>query len=291
MPKSMAKLGLGEHSTPKSPASSRIAKKSASKPKAPQIQSVKSADRTLALLEFVAAENSVNFTQILKDLDIPRSSAHGLLKTLISSGWLGQDPDSKEYSLGLRAWQVGQLYRGHFYLVGIAKPVMDRLASSVRETVQLARLDGIENVYIAISESAGHGMQLSSRVGGRLLAHATGIGKALLSMKDPIEVEELLRSSDLPQYTRKTVTDVDQLMKLISSVNKNGFAIDDEEYASGCRCVAVPLMKDLNGQTLTALSITMPTSRTDENWPLSIVEPLKLAAQEIRSIVGTTDEK
>jgi DNA-binding IclR family transcriptional regulator len=232
----------------------------------------------------------VNFTQILKDLNIPRSSAHGLLKTLISSGWLGQDPDSKEYSLGLRAWQVGQLYRGHYHLVGIAKPIMDRLASTVGETVQLARLDGIENVYIAISESDRE-MRLSSRVGGRLLAHATGIGKALLSMKDPVEVEALLRSNHLPQYTRKTVTDVDQLMKLIGSVNKVGFSIDDEEYVSGCRCVAVPLMKDLNGQSLTALSITMPTSRTDKNWPLSIVEPLKLAAEEIRSIVGTTEGK
>ena len=144
MPQSMPKLGLGVNAGPKSPAPARIAKKAASKSKTPRIQPVKSADRTLALLEFVASENSVNFTQILKDLDIPRSSAHGLLKTLISSGWLGQDPDSKEYSLGLRAWQVGQLYRGHYHLVGIAKPVMDRLASSVGETVQLARLDGID---------------------------------------------------------------------------------------------------------------------------------------------------
>lgn len=248
-------------------------------------QSVKSADRALALLEFVASEGFVNFTQILDVLSLPRSSAHGLLKTLIASSWLEQNPQSKQYSLGLRTWQVGQLYRGHSDLVGIAKPVMDRLARTVGETVQLARLDGIENVYIAISESDKE-MRLASSVGGRLLAHATGIGKALLSMINPVEAETLLRSRPLPQYTNKTETDVDQLMALINEVRRVGFALDDEEYISGCRCVAVALTNDNNGGILTALSVSMPTSRTDQNWPESIVEPLKLAAREIRSILG-----
>lgn len=131
-------------------------------------QPVKSADRALALVEFVAAERATSFTAILEALDLPRSSAHGLLQTLTASGWLEHNPQSKQYSLGLRAWQVGPQYRGHHDLENLAKPVMDRLVRAVGETVQLARLDGVENVYIAISESEKE-MRLASSVGSRLL--------------------------------------------------------------------------------------------------------------------------
>ena len=249
---------------------------------------MKSADRALALIEFVAAEGTTNFTSILEALDLPRSSAHGLLQTLTASGWLDHNQQSKQYSLGLRAWQVGQEYRGHKDLENIAKPVMDRLARTVGETVQLARLDGIENVYIAISESDKE-MRMASSVGSRLPAHATGIGKALLSMLDPAEAERRLRSVMLPRYTDKTVTDVNELMTLVEQVRTRGFGVDDEENISGCRCVAVALTNDVGTGVLSAISVTMPTSRTGESWPDSIVGPLILAAKEIRSILGAPD--
>ena len=250
---------------------------------------VKSAARALALVEFVAAEGKTSFMDILRSLGLPRSSTHELLQTLTSTGWLEHDPRSKLYSLGLRAWQVGELYRGHRNLADIAKPVMDRLAHTVGETVQLARLDGIENVYIAISESE-QAMRLASRVGGRLLAHATGLGKALLSMVEPSDVERRLRSLQLPQYTEKTITDVDRLMVIIGEARRNGYALDDEEYMSGCRCVAVPLTDEESG-VLSAMSISMPTSRTDEGWPESFMIPLATAAHEIRSVLGVSEPK
>ena len=251
-------------------------------------QPVKSADRAVALIEFVAAAGSMSFMEILGALDLPRSSAHGLLRTLTASGWLEHDLLSKKYSLGLRAWQVGELYRGHRDLANIAKPIMDRLARTVGETVQLARLDGIENTYIAISESDKE-MRLASTVGSRLPAHATGIGKALLSMVDQPEAERRLRSNSLRRFTDKTITDVDQLMRLLGEINHRGFAVDDEEIVSGCRCVAVPLTNADNGGIFSAISVTMPTSRTDDKWPKSIAQQLTLAAREIRSILGIAE--
>src|SRR3954453_18391643 len=74
---------------------------------------VKSADRALAIVEFVADQGSVRFHDILTGLSLARSSAHGLLRTLVSSGWLLHDPETRIYSLGLRAWQDGQKYNGN----------------------------------------------------------------------------------------------------------------------------------------------------------------------------------
>lgn len=249
---------------------------------------VKSADRALTVVEFVAGRGSASFTEILEGLGLPRSSVHGLLNTLCAAGWLDHNSANKQYSLGLRAWQVGQLYTGHQTLANVAKPVMDRLSASLGETVQLALLDGVENVYIAISQAPG-GMRLGSSVGMRLLAHATGIGKALLSMLDPGESRKRLESVALPRLTDKTVTDVEDLTALVAAAKTNGFALDDEEYLAGCRCVAVPLTSKSGGGMYAALSVTMPTARTDADWPASILRPLVAASQEIRALLGVRE--
>lgn len=249
---------------------------------------VKSADRALTVVEFVAGRGSASFTEILEGLGLPRSSVHGLLNTLCAAGWLDHNSANKQYSLGLRAWQVGQLYTGHQTLANVAKPVMDRLSASLGETVQLALLDGVENVYIAISQAPG-GMRLGSSVGMRLLAHATGIGKALLSMLDPGESRKRLESVALPRLTDKTVTDVEDLTALVAAAKTNGFALDDEEYLAGCRCVAVPLSSKSGGGMYAALSVTMPTARTDADWPGSILRPLVAASQEIRALLGVRE--
>jgi DNA-binding IclR family transcriptional regulator len=247
---------------------------------------VKSADRALALVELVAARGAIGFGDVLTELGLPRSSASGLLRTLVAAGWLEHDPLARQYSLGLRAWQVGLAYGGHRDLAAVARPVMDRLSAETGETVQLARLDGVENVYVAISESANP-MRLASRVGMRLPAHATGIGKALLSLLPPDEATRRIRSTGLPRLTDRTVTDPDALLGVLERVRAEGFAIDDEEFVSGCRCVAVPLPGV--GEVPAAVSITMPTSRTDAAWPRSVLAPLRAAADEIAETLGSLD--
>lgn len=249
---------------------------------------VKSADRALRVVEALAENGRMGFNEILRTLELPRSSGHGLLLTLVASGWVAHDPDTREYSLGLRAWQVGQRYTGHRTIVETAEPIMERLVEQVGETAQLARLDGTENVYIAIRES-GHPMRIASDVGSRLDAHATAIGKALFSMLPrDVLVDRLTAAAPLKAHTVKTVTMIDELLARVDRVQLDGYALDDEEALSGVRCVAVPLTEVPGSDILTAMSVTMPSSRTDADWPTSIVGPLQNAAAEVRRVLGVT---
>ena len=244
---------------------------------------VKSADRALAIIEFVADHGSVRFQDIVTGLALARSSAHGLVKTLVSSGWLHHNPD-RAYSLGLRAWQVGQQYTGHRALADIARGPMDRLAATVGETVQLARLDGIENVYIAISESANP-FRLASSVGMRLHSHATALGKVLLSQLDPDEARRRLNSVVLPRFTDTTVDDPVALMAEIDLARARGYGTDEGEYLAGTRCVAVPLFNDGMG-LIAALSVTAPAVRTGPEWPAPVLDELLETAAVIRNGVS-----
>jgi IclR family KDG regulon transcriptional repressor len=221
--------------------------------------SVKSADRVLTVFDLLAQRGPARFTEIVAALGLPNSSAHNLLQTMARRGYLEFDPDARTYGLGLRLWQVAQAYSRNRDLVELAQPLMDELVATTRETVQLARLDGVENVYLAISESP-HPMKLVSTVGGRLYAHATGLGKVLLAALDPGEAERRLRAVELPRFTPNTVTDVDRVLVGLDEVRRLGYALDNEEYVIGCRCIAMPV-RDAAGRVVAAMSISIPTPR------------------------------
>lgn len=245
---------------------------------------VKSADRALRIIDLVADRGALRFHDVVEQ-GIPKSSAHGLLATLVSTGWLTYSDETHQYRLGLHSWQVGQAYDGHRGLLRAADGAMDGLLDRLGETVQLARLEGIENVYIGLRESA-HPMRLASSVGMRLHAHATGIGKAMLSTLDEEDARDRLSAIVLPRLTERTVTDVDRILQNLVRIRDLGFSTDDEEFVEGCRCVAVPLVSETETGIAAALSVTMPIARTDDAWPYSLVPALLDARRTIRSVMG-----
>lgn len=220
---------------------------------------VKSADRVLAVLDLLAARGPSTFSAIVAALGLPNSSAHNLLQTMVRRDYLEFDAEARTYALGLRLWQVAQAYGGNRDLVEEARPLMQRVVEVTGETVQLARLDRIENVYLAIAESP-HPMKLVSAVGSRLYAHATGLGKALLSDLPDAEVRQRLAGVTLPAFTSNTITEVDRLLVALAEVRARGYATDDEEYVVGCRCVAMPI-RGASGSVVAAMSVSIPTPR------------------------------
>jgi IclR family acetate operon transcriptional repressor len=244
--------------------------------------SVKSAGRILGILDLIAENGPLTFSEVVDTLDLPQSSTHNLIQTLLTEAWLEKDPLTRRLHIGLRAWRVAQAYEGHRTLVDLARPVMDALAVQVGETVQLARLDGAENVYIAISHPPNP-MRLASRVGMRLPAHATGIGKSLLATLPPTDARKRLEESSLARFTVHTITEVDELMAAITQVASCGYSTDDEEYVEGCCCVAVPVTSQEEIGIPSGMSITLPRMRRTHPWPGELLERLTEARQTIRA--------
>lgn len=242
---------------------------------------VKSADRTLAILELLSGGRH-RLSDIAEQLGLPLSSVHGLLGTLVTRGFAEFDDSDRTYSLGLKAWTVGQGYEGHRDIVGLALPLMRQLAEDTGETVQMSRLDGLDNVYIAIAESP-QPMKLVSAVGMRLPAYAIGLGKALLSTLPDEELRRRFSGVELYRFTPHTVCDVDALLEELRRARERGYATDDEEYIVGCRCVAVPV-RDHSGAAVTAMSVSAPTPRCGPDWVEHTREALAAA-------VGSLEER
>jgi len=230
---------------------------------------VKSASRTLDVLESLATRPRP-FGELARTLRIPKSSLHAILATMQDRGWVEQSTQGL-VRLGLHALRVGTAYLDADEAVARTGALLDRLAATTGETVQLARLDGRSVVYLAKREST-HPVRLISTIGGRLPAHATALGKALLAQRDPADVRRSL-AFPLEALTRHTITDWERLRAELQRTREQGYAVDREEAAEGLCCFAVaPALPSLD-----AISVSVPTFRLSPTHEHTLLTALRQA--------------
>jgi DNA-binding IclR family transcriptional regulator len=235
-------------------------------------QPVKSAGRTLDLLELLAEQPRLwTLVDLARELGIPKSSLHGLLRTLTSRGWVHTDDTGNRFRLGMRALRVGAAYLDGDDTVGLIGGVLDELSRRFGETVHLGRLDGGQVVYLAKRDSV-HRLRLYSAIGRRLPAHATALGKALLAEHPDPEADRMV-SWPLARLTPHTVGDRPTFHAALAGVRADGYAVDREENAEGINCLAMAV--PLAVPAVDAVSISVPVTRLGPELEASIVAALR----------------
>ncbi len=239
--------------------------------------SVKSSARTVELLEFFAGHRGPHSLADLQEhLGYPKSSLYMLLRTLADLGWVETDPTGTRYGIGLRALLVGTSYLDGDPIVTAARDVMAWLVETTTETVHLARLDGADIVYLATRESQ-HYLRPMSRVGRRLPAYATSLGKALLAERPDEEVAP----AHFEPLTAHTITTREALLADLATTRRRGYAIDHEENVAGLRCYGVAVRYQSPARD--ALSCSVPLARLTRGRAAEITEALLTARDRLET--------
>jgi len=241
---------------------------------------VKSADRVMAVLDLIGDQGSLSFPEIVAELKLPKSSAHALLRTMEERHYLRHDLTSGSYRLGSRIWDLARSRHELEDLRALVKPLMNDLVDRTGETVQLATLEDLTAVYLDLAESP-HPVKLTSRVGARLPAHTSAIGKALLAELDRDELERRLTGAELERLTEHTITEAPALIAELETTRRRGYSVDDEEFALGLRCIAMPI-RDGDDVAVAALSVSMPTPR----YSRSVARAAREALAETTALAG-----
>lgn len=246
---------------------------------------VKSAVRTLAILDLLTVHpEGLMQVDIHRLLEIPKSSAHSLLTTMVSSGFLEQDSVSRRFRVGIRLWQAGQSYVAAIDLEKAALPYMEALRDELNETVQLATLDGTDNVYIG-KVDPDQQLVLASRAGIRLPSYATGIGKALLTQLTDEEIERRFADFDFVRFTPTTIGSLTALLEAVDDFRRRGYATDRCEYTPGVCCVAAPIFGSRSGGTA-AISVSVPEVRWTDSLMARATEAVRATAAQISERMG-----
>jgi len=248
------------------------------------VREVKSAARTVEVLEFLAARQNrpVRLREMSESLGVPRSSLHALLLTLRKYGWVRADTSGTLYGIGIRALLAGTSYLDTDPYVSTVTPYLDELREKLDETFHLGRLDGSDVVYLATKESSQY-LRPYSRVGRRLPAYSTSLGKAILAALPPAAIEAHLPETMVP-LTPSTITDRAALAADLRQTHDRGYAVDNEENTVGLRCIAIPLRY---AEPITdAISASVPVARLDAEREAEIVAALSSVADRLSRIAG-----
>lgn len=249
---------------------------------------VKSAARILEVLEFLArASEPVGLKDVVDELGYPKSSAHGLLATLVSRGYAVRG-DGGRYALNEvcrsgPGWVGGE----EAQLVALARPIMDELRDDVGESVFLGvrtRGGDVKRLAKSVSRQA---IRYDADSDTPVPAYCTAMGRILLAFWSREATERYLTSVTLAPRTPLTVTDPDALRALLKNVRRDGYAISDQEMVLGGSGVAAPVWNRA-GQVGAVLNLGIVTPRfleTRERMIASVVA----AARVLSSRLGFRD--
>jgi IclR family acetate operon transcriptional repressor len=237
----------------------------------------KGADRVLTVFKSLAQfPRGASLEQIATAVGSPKSSTHRALSTLRRAGLAEQTPDGG-YRMGIEALRLAFAYYETLDNRVLVQPALDELALRFGETAHYAELDGAEVVYVAKVVQRDHGVHMGSRIGGRNPAHATGVGKMLLSyeLPDAAAVDAYVEAHPLERRTDFTIVTAPDLQAELEAIRARGYSIDREENERGVGCVALPVFIGPGPKPTGAASVTTLLHRTGLDLLLDSVEEMR----------------
>ncbi len=211
----------------------------------------------LRMLEIFHTETEMGVSELARRLDLHKNNAFRLLATLELAGYMQQTPETDRYHLGPRCLELGHAFSRSHTLLTQARPILEELAGSLGETVHLGVLRGYEVVHLdgVLPEQL---VLTGLRVGDRLPAHCTALGKVLLA-----DGTRDLADRAFTRYTDATIVDPAKVADELGAIALQGYAPDLEEFAAGLRCVAAPV-RDGSSRVIAAISLSGPSFRFSE---------------------------
>ena len=232
----------------------------------------------------VSGPKSIRIIDVAQELDLTKSNAYRVLRTLEAAGYIKQDSEGKAFAPTLKLWELGNAAVGRLDLRARAAAALSILAAESRETVHLAVLDGKEVIYIEKIDST-EPIAAYTRLGGRAPAHCVATGKALLSAVDAADRQAVL-GPVLSEHSPNSITSFERLEKELAQASSQGFAMNRGEWREGVWGIASAII-DSRGRPLAAVGISGPEERlSNASRREDLIAMVKSAAERIKAEIG-----
>jgi DNA-binding IclR family transcriptional regulator len=246
---------------------------------------INSIERCLKVIDTLSDHPAgLKLTEISGILDLHPSSVHHMVATLLPHDYIAQDPDTKKYSLGFRFLEISRRILDNLDIRQIAHRHLEGLRQESQEAVHLAMLRGDKVVYIDKLDTPS-GLSLATYVGFATDPHAAAGGKVLLAGLKDDAVKGIYKNTSLKGYGKNTITRLPALMTELARIRKQGYAVDNEEYYEGVRCVAAPVRS--GGEVVASISITgsiftMTQGRIEKELAATVVKAADSVSAELK---------
>jgi IclR family KDG regulon transcriptional repressor len=232
-------------------------------------------------LAFAPYNQEMGTVEISKKLGFHKATVSRILLILFKYGFLHQNPRTKKFMLGPSITSLGWAIN-HFFstnLVPIAKPYIDDLRNTLKETIVLEALAGKSTVMAYIAEGPQR-VRIAGTIGDRIPIHAAAGAKAILAFSPPEVQDSFISNGAMPRYTPNTITDPEVFQRQLEDIRRQGFSFDNEEIDIGINAVGVPIF-NFEEKVVAAVVLAGPSPRITCDNDSPIVARLKETAAQI----------
>ena len=243
---------------------------------------IQSVDRAIRVLTALQGSRRMALSELATRLELPPSTVHGLVRTLVAHGLVVQERGSNRYQLGPAVLRLGNVYLDTIELRSKAIPWAEDVARRTGLAVRTAVLL-LDDVVIIHHEPRPDGSRQMHETGIVIPAHASALGKAQLAFL-PAEAEDVLAAAHR-SMTGETITDADELREQLAAVARTALAEENDEAVLGESSVAAPIF-GAHGTAIGAIAVVLPTT----DWPVGepVRDALREAARNVSRELGAT---
>lgn len=247
--------------------------------------SVPALERGIAILRLFRRDRShLTAPQVAAELSLPRSTVHRLLVELEGLGLVRREGEGR-FALDSGVLLLGFEYLASQDIVALASPVLEQLRDETNWSTHLAIRQGVSIVYLSRFASRA-AVTRNVAVGSSLPAHATLMGRLLLSDLEPTELLALYDGAVLERVTPDTPVDLGELQRLIQQDRERGYAASTGFYEPGVRTIAAPI-RDASLKIVAAIN---GTAVNDEGIAMAqAMAPIRAAADRISRLLGAPE--
>ncbi|MFZ1388063.1 MAG: IclR family transcriptional regulator [Thiolinea sp.] len=223
--------------------------------------------------------------EIAEELGIPRTTVFRLLQTLESAGFIVKANGGRSYQLGVAVLGLGFAFLATQDITELARPILERLRDNTRFATHLVIRDGRDVVYLL--RFPGHSaLNFNIGVGTRLPAHATSMGRVLLSELSAKKLEELYHDSPLVSTSNQTPLNLIDLKALLEQDRQRGYIISEGFFEKGINAIAVPV-REASGRIVAVINLIVREGEVErERLYGELLEQVLSAAQQLSLGLG-----
>ncbi|PZQ58747.1 MAG: IclR family transcriptional regulator [Phenylobacterium zucineum] len=243
---------------------------------------VKSVAKAFAVLQAFGPDSTeLVLADVARAAGLDNAGAFRLLNTLVMLGYVEKIPDTRRFRLTFKCLELGFSAIARSDLRSLGRPLLRAIVGERIEAASIGVLDGHEVVYIERIQAGLERLAVDIRVGNRVPAYSSAIGRAILS-RMPLEAQRALLAANPPRaLTDRTIVDVEAVLAQIAEAGRLGYAFSDQETVTGLRVIAAPIT-DVDGVPIAALSAAAPAfGRTVDDFLADARDPTCHAAARL----------
>lgn len=241
--------------------------------------------KAMQILDVIPDMNKpVSITELAARTNLNITTVYRIANLLADNGYLRKEGKRGKFSIGLKFLKFNNALMNTLQIRGIALPFMEKLCAVSGESTNLAIRDGDKAVYIEHIES-NHTLRTFTALGNRVPLHCTGVGKVFCAYMDGESLRFSVMEKPLNKSSENTISDHKILLKELSTIKREGVALDNGEMEIDVRCVAAPIFDSI-GKVVAAVSISGPYTRLPDNRVNELKPLVKKYAIDISTAMG-----